>query len=263
MEHILIVEDVEKIARFIQLELEYEGYQVTKVDNGRDGLKLIKDHSFDLLILDIMLPGMNGMEVLRRVRTFSSVPIIMLTARDSVIDKVSGLDSGADDYLTKPFQIEELLARIRLHLRKAQKNAGTDSEKGEFREQEPQLVDGRTIKAKSDLGMQAQQSRQASNILVVGPLTLDSVSYEVKLDGETVQLTKREFDLLHYLLANQNIVLSRDQLLEAVWGYDFIGESNTVDVYIRYLRSKLEDKSGHKFIETVRGVGYVIRNVWS
>jgi len=226
MEKILIVEDEEKIARFVQLELEYEGYKVEKSLNGRDGLELIKAHPFDLVLLDVMLPGLNGIEVLRRIRQFSEVPVILLTARDTVMDKVTGLDGGADDYITKPFAIEELLARIRAALRK-----------------------------KSIATLDA-----ATAILHAGPLQLDPIRREAKVNDTVLDLTKREFDLLQYFLENKNIVLQREVLLEHIWGYDFDGGSNAVDVYVRYLRAKVEEPFDLKLIQTVRGVGYVIRD---
>lgn len=226
MGRILIIEDEEKIARFVELELIHEGYEVEKAYNGRDGLKLCETHPFDLVLLDIMLPGLNGIEVLRRIRQFSDVPVILLTARDAVVDKVTGLDGGADDYITKPFAIEELLARIRVALRKkAGKNNNIDSEK-----------------------------------ITVGDLDLDPMKREVHVKGNLVNLTKKEFDLLNYLLENKNIVLSRETILENIWGYDFSGGTNAVDVYIRYLRSKIEEPFEEKFIHTVRGVGYVIKD---
>ena len=225
MKRILIIEDEEKIARFIELELLHEGYEVEKVYNGRDGLKIAKAHPFDLILLDIMLPELNGIEVLRRIRQFSQVPIILLTARDAVVDKVTGLDSGADDYITKPFAIEELLARIRVALRKRKELDVVKKEK-----------------------------------LRVGNLELNSSNREVYVDGHKVHLTKKEFNLLEYLLENKNVVLSRENILENIWGYDFPGETNAVDVYIRYLRSKIEEPFGEKFIFTVRGVGYVIKD---
>jgi DNA-binding response OmpR family regulator len=222
-ESILIIEDEEKLARFVELELSYEGYSVAKASDGREGLKLLENGSFDLLLLDIMLPGFNGLEVLRRVRKFSQLPVIMLTARDSVVDKVTGLDSGADDYVTKPFAIEELLARIRTALRK-----------------KPGAAAG-------------------SLALKLGGLLLDPMSRKATMNGEALDLTKREFDLLQYMLENKEIVLSRDVLLQRVWGYDFQGETNAVDVYIRFLRGKIDDADGVKYIQTVRGVGYVMR----
>ncbi len=223
---ILIIEDEEKIARFIELELKYEGYEVHKAFDGRDGLEMAKTQPFDLILLDIMLPGLNGIEVLRRIRQFSKIPIIMLTARDAVVDKVSGLDGGADDYITKPFAIEELLARIRANLRKN----GNDN------------------------------SVDISEILTFGDLYLDLKKREVRVKDNLIYLTKKEFDLLHYLLANKNIVLDRETILEKIWSYDFIGESNAVDVYIRYLRAKIEEPFDLRIIHTVRGVGYVIKD---
>jgi len=220
---ILLVEDEEKLARFIELELRYEGYSVVKALNGRTGCELALSEPFDLILLDIMLPELNGMEVLRRIRRSSSVPVIMLTARDSVSDKVSGLDLGADDYVTKPFAIEELLARIRTALRKS------------------------AVKPEGEL-------------LTAGRLQLDPRRRTVAFDGRPVELTKREFDLLQYLLLNKGLVLSRETLLENVWDYDFDGGTNTVDVYIRFLRGKIDDVFGCKLIHTVRGVGYVIRD---
>lgn len=226
MGRILIIEDEEKIARFIELELKYEGYEVNKAFNGRDGLELVKNQPFDLVLLDIMLPALNGIEVLRRIRQFSDLPVILLTARDAVVDKVTGLDGGADDYITKPFAIEELLARIRAVLRKKNVN--------------------NTMKTSSEL--------------VVGPLQLDPLSREVKVNEKILDLTKKEFDLLQYLLENKNIVINRENLLEQIWGYDFSGGTNAVDVYIRYLRAKVEEPFDIKIIHTVRGVGYVIKD---
>jgi len=224
-QRILIIEDEQKFARFVEMELTYEGYEVTKAYDGRTGLQLAETGEFDLILLDIMLPGLNGMEVLRRIRRVSSVPVIMLTARDSVVDKVSGLDHGADDYITKPFAIEELLARIRTALRKT-------------------------------VAGPAQEER----VLSVGDLRLDVRRRQVTVRGTPVELTKREFDLLKYLLENKGVVASREALLQSVWGFDFEGETNVVDVYIRFLRSKIDEVFGIKTISTVRGVGYVIRD---
>lgn len=222
-ERILLVEDEEKLARMVEMELKYEGYQVEKALDGRRGLELALSGGFDLVLLDIMLPQLSGMEVLRRLRRESQIPVIMLTARDSVVDKVSGLDSGADDYITKPFAIEELLARIRAALRKKSGAAG------------PEVP------------------------LAVGPLVMDVEKHQVAVRGQNVELTKKEFDLLHCLLENKGRVLTREALLDAVWGFDFMGETNSVDVYIRFLRSKLDDAFDLKLIHTVRGVGYVIK----
>ncbi|MEG1478516.1 MAG: response regulator transcription factor [Clostridiales bacterium] len=231
MNKILIVEDEENIARFVELELKYEGYEVEKAYDGRVGFEMIKEHDYDLILLDIMLPTLNGMEILRRMRQFSQTPVIMVTARDTVVDKVSGLDGGADDYITKPFAIEELLARIRAVLRIRENGSGSGS-----------------------------GSTAVQHLLTHGKLTLEADSRIVKVDNKVVELTKREFDLLQYLLMNQNIVLSRDTLLENVWGFDYYGETNAVDVYVRYLRSKIEEPFNLKFITTVRGVGYVIKD---
>ncbi len=223
---ILLVEDEEKIARMVEMELQYEGYQVSKAFDGRTGLEMALSGQYDLLLLDIMLPNLSGMEALRRLRKENtSLPVIMLTARDSVIDKVSGLDSGADDYITKPFAIEELLARIRNTLRKYQA--------------EPQ---------------------KSTSLLTSGDLVMDLDRHSVKMGGEYVELTKKEFDLLHYLLLHQGTVLSRESLLDNVWGFDFVGETNSVDVYIRFLRTKIDEHFNIKLIHTVRGVGYVIRS---
>ncbi len=221
---ILLIEDEEKIARFIELELTFEGYEIHKAFNGRDGLAEAQARSFDLILLDIMLPGLNGLEVLRRLRKQSDVPVIMLTARDEVMDKVTGLDAGANDYITKPFAIEELLARIRAHLRISQDDLDEDD-----------------------------------TTLRVGSLWIDESSRECGYDEDVIDLTKREFDLLHCLVENQGRVLSREQLLEQVWDYSFDGGTNTVDVYIRYLRAKIEEPYNVKFIRTVRGVGYMIK----
>ncbi len=221
-EHILLVEDEEKLARMVEMELKYEGYEVEKALDGRKGLDLALNGQFDLVLLDIMLPQLSGMEVLRRLRKESQVPVIMLTARDSVVDKVSGLDSGADDYVTKPFAIEELLARIRAALR--------------------------------NKGGAAQ-----SAALTAGDLVMDVERHQVSVRGQDVELTKKEFGLLRHLLENKGRVLTREVLLDAVWGFDFVGETNSVDVYIRFLRSKLDDAFGMKLIHTVRGVGYVIK----
>ena len=222
-ERILIVEDEEKIARFVELELLHEGYQVGKAADGRTGLSMAESGAYDLVLLDVMLPGLSGTEVLRRLRKTSQIPVILLTARDGVMDRVSGLDLGADDYITKPFFIEELLARIRVALRK----------KG--------------------------RSTTVSDVKTLGKLSLSTTRHEVTYDGHPVELTSKEFALLDYLLTNQGIVMSRDVLLDKVWGYGYMGETNVVDVYIRYLRAKIDDVYHVKLIHTVRGVGYVLR----
>lgn len=220
MTTILVVEDEQKIARFLELELTHEGYGVLLAANGTDGLDTALGAPVDLVLLDIMLPEIDGLEVLRRLRRESGVPVILLTARDELGDKVIGLDLGADDYITKPFRIEELLARIRAALRRT---SGTEQEK-----------------------------------LAVGDLELDTARRHVSRNGHALDLTKREFDLLEHLMRNEGVVLTRDQLIGQVWGYDFQGDSNVVDVYIRYLRSKV-DADDPKLIQTVRGVGYCIR----
>lgn len=220
---ILIVEDEVKIARFLELELEYEGYQVAQVHDGRSGLEKALSGTFDLVILDIMLPYMNGIEVLRKLRQSSDIPVIMLTAKDEVIDKVVGLDMGANDYITKPFAIEELLARIRTVLK------------------------------------YKQPKQMNSNILEISDLKLDLDKYTVSFKDEPIELTKREFDLLKYFLENKNLVLTREKLINAVWGYDYLGDTNVVDVYVRYLRSKIDDNYNIKLIYTIRGVGYQLK----
>lgn len=222
-ERILIVEDEEKIARFVELELKHEGYGVSKAADGRSGLELAQSGQFDLLLLDVMLPGLSGMEVLRRLRRSSDMPVILLTARDGVMDRVSGLDLGADDYITKPFFIEELLARIRAVFRKRVLNA------------------------------------PSTDVQSIGKLTLSASRHEVLYDGQAVELTGKEFALLEYLLEHKEIVMSRDVLLDKVWGYGYMGETNVVDVYVRYLRAKIDDAFGVKLIHTVRGVGYVLK----
>ncbi len=223
--NVLIVEDEERIARFVELELRHEGYSVEKTANGRDGLELALSGRFDIILLDVMLPELNGLEVLRRLRKTSQIPVILLTARDSVMDKVSGLDSGADDYVTKPFAIEELLARVRVALKK---HSSTSVE----------CIGG---------------------ILTFDRLRMDVPAYSVSVDGTPVELSHREFELLKLLLENKNIVLSRDTLLRKVCGYDYVGETNVIDVYVRYLRSKIDEPFGLHMIQTVRGVGYAIK----
>jgi DNA-binding response OmpR family regulator len=221
---ILIVEDEAKIARFLELELKYEGYEVNIACNGREGLEKGLKPDVDLIILDLMLPILSGIEVCRRIRQTSNVPIIMLTAKDDVSDKVNGLDMGADDYITKPFAIEELLARMRVALKR------------------------NVIKQTSDL------------LLVFKNLTLNKRQRQVKVDDDEIVLTKKEFELLVYLLENRNIVLSRENILEKVWGFEYYGDTNIIDVYIRYLRGKIDQKYSMDMIHTVRGVGYLIKD---
>lgn len=221
---VILIEDEVKLARFVELELRYEGYDVTVCHDGREGLQMVTDGNYDMILLDLMLPGLTGIEICRRVRNFSNVPIIMLTAKDETMDKVAGLDSGADDYLTKPFAIEELLARMRVAFKHA--HAGGAKKV----------------------------------ILEVQGLEIDMDKRMVTVNGTVVDLTKKEYELLLYLVQNKNIVLSREQILNEVWGYSYIGETNVVDVYIRYLRSKIDEAFGIKYIHTIRGVGYYVKD---
>ena len=220
MAKILIVEDEEKLARFLELELSHEGYAVAKAGDGRTGLTMAESGGFDLIVLDIMLPELSGLELLRRLRRTSSVPVILLTARGAVTDKVSGLDMGANDYITKPFAIEELLARIRVLLRP-----------------------------------RTEESAEDDHILRGCGIELNTLSHAVTYAGAPVELTNREFVLLKTLLTNRNIAMTREQLLETAWGYDYMGETNVVDVYVRYIRQKTADN----VITTIRGVGYMIK----
>lgn len=221
MSHILIVEDEKNIARFLQLELMHELFQVTVASDGRSGLELALSEKFDCILLDVMLPELNGIEVCRRIRKQSEVPILLLTARDAVMDRVAGLDAGADDYIVKPFAIEELLARIRSILRRV--------------------------------------SKKTEPVLKIRQLQIDPSAYEVVFEGNRLELTRTEFDLLTLLVENQNRVCTREMILEIVWGFDTEVETNVVDVYIRHLRTKLKTEEV-PYIETVRGVGYVIRS---
>lgn len=221
---VILIEDEVKLARFVELELRYEGYDVTVCHDGREGLQMVTDGNYDMILLDLMLPGLTGIKICRRVRKFSNVPIIMLTAKDETMDKVAGLDSGADDYLTKPFAIEELLARMRVAFKHA--HAGGAKKV----------------------------------ILEVQGLEIDTDKRMVTVNGTVVDLTKKEYELLLYLVQNKNIVLSREQILNEVWGYSYIGETNVVDVYIRYLRSKIDEAFGIKYIHTIRGVGYYVKD---
>ncbi len=219
---ILVVEDEAKLAQFIELELKYEGYEVMVANDGLSGLSTARESQPDLIILDWMLPGVSGVEICQRLRsTGDKVPVILLTAKDEVSDRVKGLDAGADDYMVKPFSIEELLARVRAALRRTQE--------------------------------------QETNVLQFSDLKLNRSSREVFRGSRRIELTAKEFDLLDYLLAHPRQVLTRDQILERVWGYDFMGDSNIIEVYVRYLRLKLEADNETRLIQTVRGVGYVVR----
>jgi DNA-binding response OmpR family regulator len=221
-QHILLVEDEIKLARFIELELESEGYRVSVAHDGMSGLALVRESEPDLAILDWMLPGLTGVELCRRLRaTGIKIPVILLTAKDEVEDRVTGLDAGADDYLVKPFSIEELLARIRAHLR---------------RNQEPD-----------------------TDLLQFEDLSLNRRTREVHRGQRSIDLTAKEFDLLQYLMSHPRQVFTRDQILENIWGYDFLGDSNIIEVYVRYLRLKLEQDSEKRLIHTARGVGYSLR----
>lgn len=227
MNEILLIEDELKIARFLQLELTHEGYSLTIATEGRDGLIKAMDDKFDLIILDLMLPNLSGIEICRRLRSNNiQTPIIMLTAKSDVSDKVMGLDIGADDYMTKPFAIEELLARMRVALKHSRK----------------------------------KEDNKSKNILTLKNITVDMDKRLVKVDNDAIELTKKEFELLVYLIQNKNIVISREQILNAVWGYTYMGETNVVDVYVRYLRSKLDEVYDEKYIYTIRGVGYFVKD---
>jgi DNA-binding response OmpR family regulator len=220
--HILLVEDEAKLAQFVELELTHEGYQVTTAGDGITALTIAREQHPDLIILDWMLPGFSGLEICRRLRsTGDKVPVILLTAKDEIRDRVEGLDAGADDYMVKPFSIEELLARVRAHLRRTQ-------------EEDPEL-------------------------LQFADLTLNQRTREVIRGDREIELTAKEFDLLVYLMMHPRQVLTRDRILEQVWGYDFMGDSNIIEVYVRYLRLKLEESQEKRLIQTVRGVGYVLR----
>jgi two-component system, OmpR family, response regulator len=228
-ESILIVEDEEKILRLLELELDYEGYQIGKAMDGIEALEAYRTGKWDLILLDVMLPGLSGIELLRRIRAHDSItPVILLTAKGSVEDKVSGLDLGANDYITKPFQIEELLARIRAVLRMSPAKPANEAEEDEW--------------------------------ITAGDLKLNEKTREVKRGEIDIDLTPKEYDLLLYLLKNKRQVLNRDQILEAVWGYDYFGDTNVVDVYIRYVRKKIDYNFDTQLIHTVRGVGYVIKD---
>lgn len=218
---VLIIEDEENIARFMELELKYEGYEVSISYDGRNGLETIKNNSYDIIILDIMLPKLNGFEICKKVREFSNIPIIMVTAKSDVSDVVTGLDIGADDYLTKPFNMEELMARIRRLMKNTQ--------------------------------------QENTKIYKTGNLILNNGTREVFKENQKINLSKTEFELLKYLMININIVLTREQILNNVWGYDYVTGDNIVDVYIKYLRDKIDSDSEFNSIQTIRGVGYMLK----
>ena len=228
MSKILIIEDEENLAHFVELELKHEGYETYACESGRTGLEVALSEEWDAILLDLMLPDLNGLEVCRRVRQVKNTPIIMMTARDSVIDRVSGLDHGADDYVIKPFAIEELLARLRAVLRRV------------------------------DLESEYNSSKQTT--VSYRDLVIEKENRVVRRGDELIELTKREYELLLTLMENVNVVLARDVLLKEVWGYESQIETNVVDVYIRYLRNKIDRPGEDSYIQTVRGTGYVMRS---
>ena len=224
-DRILIVEDDAKIARFVELELKYEGYEVEIARDGREGLGMAEAFKYQAILLDLMLPRLSGIEVCRRVRQNDvATPIIMLTAKDDISDKVTGLDIGADDYITKPFAIEELLARIRVVLKR-----------------------------------NARMANKVSGKVQIGHITIDNDAHTVSCGEDAIELTAREYDLLLYLVENKNRAVSREKILNDVWGFDYLGETNVVDVYISYLRAKIDQPFDKKLIKTVRSVGYIIK----
>lgn len=258
MARILIVEDEEKIARFVTLELEHEGYQVEHAADGRTAVDLALERNYDLILLDVLLPQLNGMEVLRRVRKHKDVPVIMVTARDAVMDKVAGLDAGADDYLTKPFAIEELFARIRVALKRSEAvraasgvgGIGTGAAGGTG-------VGAGAIPPVSDSAQASASPSPAT--LTVGSVVLDPDRREVTVGGSPIALTAREFDVLALLMAHAGSVLTRERIAHEALGYEYVGDTNNVDVHIAHLRAKIEDAGSARIIQTVRGVGYVCR----
>lgn len=223
MPEILVVEDETNLARFIELELSHEGYTVTAATDGQEGFNLAYDNNYDAILLDLMLPKLNGLEVCRKLRKTKNTPIIIITAKGETYDKVVGLDYGADDYIVKPFEIEELLARLRVIMRRNQ-----------------------SVEVNHDT-------------INIHDIEIDTTAYTVSIEGTPIDLTKTEHELLYLLVKNKGIVMKREQILDVIWGYDSEVETNVVDVYIRYLRNKLKPFNKDKLIETVRGVGYVIR----
>ena len=258
MARILIVEDEEKIARFVTLELEHEGYQVEHAADGRTAVDLALERDYDLILLDVLLPQLNGMEVLRRIRKHKDVPVIMVTARDAVMDKVAGLDAGADDYLTKPFAIEELFARIRVALKRAEAVRVASGVGGAG------AVGAVGAAGAAGMGSPADDSVSAPvaaspAALTVGSVALDPDRREVTVGGSPIVLTAREFDVLALLMAHAGTVLTRERIAHEALGYEYVGDTNNVDVHIAHLRAKIEDAGGARIIQTVRGVGYVCR----
>lgn len=228
MSKVLVIEDEVNLARFVELELQHEGYEPQIEDNGRSGLEAAMNDDFDLILLDLMLPELSGLEVARRLREVKNTPIIMMTARDSVIDRVSGLDYGADDYVVKPFAIEELLARVRALLRR--------------------------------IDIETEEHSTHQSVVKYRDLTVEKENRIARRGNEIINLTKREYELLLILMENINVVQSREELLKKVWGYESDIETNVVDVYIRYLRNKIDQKDSRaSYIQTVRGTGYVMR----
>lgn len=258
MARILIVEDEEKIARFVTLELEHEGYQVEHAADGRTAVDLALERDYDLILLDVLLPQLNGMEVLRRVRKHKDVPVIMVTARDAVMDKVAGLDAGADDYLTKPFAIEELFARIRVALKRSEAVRAASGVGGAGAGMAGGTAAGiATMSPATDTAQTAATPSPAT--LTVGSVVLDPGRREVTVGGSPIALTAREFDVLALLMAHAETVLTRERIAHEALGYEYVGDTNNVDVHIAHLRAKIEDAGGARIIQTVRGVGYACR----
>jgi len=228
MSKILIIEDEKNLARFVELELKHEGYETEVHFNGRTGLEAALAEDWDAILLDLMLPELNGLEVCRRVRQVKNTPIIMMTARDSVIDRVSGLDHGADDYIVKPFAIEELLARLRALLRR--------------------------------ISIEGENNTAKQTMIKYRDLVIEKENRVVRRGDDIIELTKREYELLLTLMENVNVVLARDVLLSKVWGYNSDVETNVVDVYVRYIRNKIDRPGEPSYIQTVRGTGYVMRS---
>ena len=257
MARILIVEDEEKIARFVTLELEHEGYQVEHAADGRTAVDLALERDYDLILLDVLLPQLNGMEVLRRVRKHKDVPVIMVTARDAVMDKVAGLDAGADDYLTKPFAIEELFARIRVALKRAEAVRAASGVGGVGAGAGAVSADATAMPTAGDSAQTAAAPSPAA--LTVGSVALDPDRREATVGGVPIVLTAREFDVLALLMAHAGTVLTRERIAHEALGYEYVGDTNNVDVHIAHLRAKIEDAGSARIIQTVRGVGYVCR----